>query len=162
MKTFLFNLFFSCLCIGVYSQEGLKIGISGGLPVGENAEPFTVHLQGNLDYLFHITREIHIGVTTGYSHYIGGELDGMDQDEFTYLPLGGTAQFHLSEKVKVGGDVGYAVVLKPENSDGGFFYVPKIQYSLSENTDFVLAYRGLSINSMSLSSISIGFEFGFF
>ena len=162
MKTLIITLMFSALSLSAYSQEGLKIGISGGLPIGQDAEPYTVNLQGNLDYLFHITREIHIGVTTAYSHYVGGEVDGVDQEDFTYVPLGGTAQFHISDKVKLGADLGYALILKPEDLEGGFFYVPKVQYSLSENTDLVLAYRGIAHNTISLGSISLGFEFGFF
>ena len=159
MRTLLFSFILSCGLL-TNAQEGLKIGVSGGLPIGDQSEFFTVQLQGNLDYLFHISREIHIGVTTGYSRYLGNESSGVE--DFVYLPLGATSQFHVSEKVKLGADVGYALVLEPDESEGGFFYVPKVQYSLSENTDLVLAYRGLGISDVSLGSISLGFEFGFF
>lgn len=146
----------------VFAQEGFKLGLNAGLPIGKDADPYTIHLQGNLDYLFHVTKDIHVGITTAYSRYLGEKTDNADVEDLVYVPLGGSAQFNVTDKLKFGGDLGYALILQPDASDGGIFYVPKVQYMLSPNSEIVLAYRGLTIDRASISSITIGIEFGFF
>ncbi|SDB42268.1 hypothetical protein SAMN03097699_1241 [Flavobacteriaceae bacterium MAR_2010_188] len=146
----------------MFSQEGVKFGINAGLPIGQDSKPYLIHLQGNLDYLFHISREIHVGVTTGYSRYLADKNYTPVAEDLVYIPVGGSAQFNISDELRIGGDVGYALLLQPKNADGGIFYSPKIQYRFVPKADLVLAYRGLTVNQASLSSISIGVEFGFF
>ena len=156
------KLFFLCvLLLGIeygYSQEGFKLAINAGLPMGDSSDYYMVNLSADLDYLFHVTEEIHLGIATGYSHYLAKSSEETI-DDFSFIPIGGTAQINISDDFIVGADVGFGVGIMPKENDGGFFYAPRVQYAFNENLDLVLSYQGLVTNSAQMNALSIGLEF---
>lgn len=66
----------------------------------------------------------------------------------------------MSEDFTIGADLGYAIGINPSGLDSGFYYAPRLQYGVSESIDIVLAYKGISVNSVNVSSLNLGIEFG--
>ncbi|WP_228851896.1 outer membrane beta-barrel protein [Aegicerativicinus sediminis] len=156
------KLFFLLIVIfglhNAFSQEGFKLALNAGLPMGDASDHYMVNLSADIDYLFHVTEEIHFGIATGYSHFIAKSSEET-VDDFSFIPIGGTAQFNISDDFIVGTDIGFGVGIMPKENDGGFFYAPRVQYAFNENLDLVLSYQGLVTNSVHFNALSIGLEF---
>ena len=149
---------------GYTANAQFTAGVSGGLPIGDAGDFATFAIAVDLGYLFEISDSFSAGVTTGVSHSFGDELDTgfgtVDLEDVTFLPVGGAARFNVSDAFTLGADLGYAVGLAPDGNDGGFYYSPRAQYSVSDLIDIVVAYRGVSLDGGSWDIISLGLEFG--
>ncbi len=103
-----------------------------------------------------------------YQHYFGSEEDvtlfgqtvTVEYDDFGFLPIAAAGRYAVSEEFTLGADLGYAIGLSPDGNDGGFYYAPKVQYSISDSLDIVLAYKGVSLDGGSFDALSLGVEFG--
>lgn len=143
----------------VNAQGQLKGGVNLGLPVGDAGDFTTFSIAVDLGYLFEVSDSFDAGVVTGFSHSFGDEIGGFEIDDIQFLPLAAAGRFSVSDKFAVGADLGYAVGIN-EGNDGGFYYAPRAQYSLSEGLDLVLAYRGVSRDGSSFDVLTLGVEFG--
>lgn len=95
--------------------------------------------------------------TFGDEVTIAGVTFEVDDDQF--IPIAASGRFEVAPNFTLGADVGYAIGINDGN-DGGFYYSPRAQYSVSEAIDIVAAYRGVSVNGGSWDVISAGVEFG--
>ena len=146
------------------NAQEFKAGVNVGLPIGDAGDLTTFNVTLDLAYLWEMSEEFDLGVATGYSHSFGDEVDfgfgTVEVDDFQFIPVAAAARYAVSDKFKVGADLGYAVGLNDGN-DGGFYYAPRVQYGVSESLDVVLAYRGVSLDGGSFDVITLGVEFGF-
>jgi hypothetical protein len=136
------------------SAQEANIGLSGALPIGDVGDITTFGLNLDANYLWEVSEQFDLGVAAGYHYYFGEDID------FGFLPIAAAARFNASEDFTIGADVGYALGINPDGNDGGFYYAPKIQYSVSEALDIVFAYKGVSLDGVSFDAISLGIEFG--
>ena len=145
------------------AQDGFRAGISGGLPIGDAGDLSTFAIAVDLGYLFEISDGFDAGVTTGYSHSFGDEIDilgtTIELDDVQFIPLAASGRFQVAPSFTLGADLGYAIGVNDGN-DGGFYYSPRAQYSVSDAIDIVVAYRGVSADGGSWDIISAGIEFG--
>lgn len=158
------KLFFAAFAVlafaSVSAQGQFKAGISGALPIGDAGDLSTFGVVVEAAYLFEVSESFHAGPTAGIGHYFGDEIAGFEIDDATFLPIGAAGRFGVSEDFTLGADLGYGIGIAPDGNDGGFYYSPRAQYSVSESIDIVLAYRGVSLDGGSWDSISLGVEFG--
>ncbi|WP_299364224.1 outer membrane beta-barrel protein [Winogradskyella sp.] len=147
----------------VSAQGQFKAGISGGLPIGDAGDLATFAIAVDLGYLFEISDEFDAGVTTGYSHSFGDEVtilgETFNEDDVQFIPVAASGRFEVAPDFTLGADLGYAIGIG-DDADGGFYYSPRAQYSVSEAIDIVAAYRGVSVDGGSWDIISAGIEFG--
>lgn len=145
------------------SNDGFNAGISLGLPIGDAGDGWTFNVTIDLSYLWEVSENFDAGVATGYSHSFGDSVEifgeSIDIDDAGFLPIAAAGRFNVSEDFTIGADLGYAVGISPSDNDGGFYYAPRIQYGVSESTDIVLAYRGVSLDGGSFDVITLGVEF---
>ena len=144
-------------------------GVSGGLPIGDSGDIALFSIAVDLGYLFDLDDNLSAGPITGFSHSFGddlsitnpvtGDSETIKYDDISFLPTGARIRFDISEVFTLGADLGYAFGIS-EGEDGGFYYSPKVQYSISDLIDIVLAYRGIAKQGASFDIISFGFEFG--
>lgn len=149
------------------AQEGqFKVGVHAGMPMGDASDFFSVNLGLDAAYLWKVADKFSVGATTGFSTYLAKEhtLDfgfgvsaNVKGDNYSYIPVAGTAQFSLTDKFFVGADLGYAISVG--EGDGGFLYQPKFGYQ-NEKIELYAAYKGIS-NEGSISSINLGFNYKF-
>lgn len=163
MKKLLSIFVFALLAIGANAQGQFRAGISGGLPIGDAGDFATFAIAVDLGYLFDISDEFSAGPTAGYSHSFGDEIMAgpvtINLDDVQFIPLGGAARYEVAPNFALGADLGYAIGVSDGN-DGGFYYSPRAQYSVSEAIDIVVAFRGVSLDGGSWDIISAGVEFG--
>lgn len=147
----------------VNAQDGFRAGISGGIPIGDSGDFATFAIAVDLGYLFDLSEDFKAGVATGYSHSFGDEVNilgtNVSLDDVQFIPIAASGRFDVSEQFGVGADVGYAIGINDGN-DGGFYYAPRVSYSVSEAIDIVAAFRGVSVDGGSWDIISLGVEFG--
>lgn len=148
---------------GFTANAQFTAGISGGLPIGDAGDLATFSIAVDLGYLFEISDSFSAGPTTGFSHSFGDEINvggfTFEVEDVQFVPLGAAARVEVADSFTLGGDVGYAIGINDGN-DGGFYYSPRAQYSVSDLIDIVFAYRGVSLDGGSWDIISLGLEFG--
>ena len=158
-----------CAAIAVFvltsvnAQGGLKAGINVGLVPGDFSDVASFNLTLDAAHLWEVSDQIEVGAVTGFSQTFTKEIDGFETNDVQFLPIAAAARLSISEEFTVGVDLGYAVGIN-EGNDGGFYYAPRVQYSISESLDIVAAYRGVSIDagpiSVGFNTITLGVEFG--
>ncbi len=163
-KLLLFAALIMCSITFVNAQNEFRAGISGGIPIGDAGDFATFAIAVDLGYLFEISDDFDAGVTTGYSHSFGDELDlgplgTVDLDDVQFIPVAASGRFEVAPDFTLGADVGYAIGIDDGN-DGGFYYSPRAQYSVAEAFDIVAAYRVVALDGGSWDIISLGVEFG--
>lgn len=160
-KLFLLSIIAVFGLTSVNAQGGANVGINAGLITGDFSDGYSFNLALDLNYLWEVSDQIEAGVATGYSHSFGKDVDGFKADDAQFLPLAAAGRINISEEFAVGVDLGYAIGINDGN-DGGFYYAPRVQYSVSESTDIVAAYRGASIDfgpiNLGFNTITLGVE----
>lgn len=140
------------------AQDGFRAGISGGIPVGDAGDFATFAIAVDLGYILELSDDFQAGVTTGFSHSFK-DSDVMYADDVSFLPLAASGRLALGDNFGLGADVGYAIGVN-EGNDGGFYYAPRLSYSVGDAIDIVAAFRGVSKNGGSWDIITFGIEFG--
>lgn len=157
----------SLLCLVVllgftsaYSQGHFKIGVNGGIPVGDASDVSSFQLGADVGYMFDAIPLLEVGGMLGYSHFFNdqevglGDLNFQDND-LQFLPIALSGRVNLPTFL-VGLDLGYAVGLN-DGIDGGFYYRPQVGFNFLM-LGLILSYQGISIDGSNISSINIGAE----
>lgn len=146
------------------NAQGANAGVSVGFISGDFSDGYSFNITLDGNYLWEVSDQVEAGVATGYSHTLGKDVNGVKPDAVGFLPIAAAGRFSVSEDFTVGVDLGYAIGLSPDGNDGGFYYAPKVQYSVSESIDVVAAYRGVSLDfggvTLGFNTITFGVEFG--
>lgn len=149
------------------AQSGFKIGAHVGLPVGDISDTTSFNFGVDAAYTWRVADNFDLGITTGYSHYTGKDYTNPSSGTQTVkgestgmIPVAATAQYGFNGGFFVGADLGYAFFTE-ENSDGGFYYQPKIGYTLNQKHDLYLGYKGISLDGGTVSSVNLGYAYKF-
>lgn len=137
------------------AQGTFRIGAHLGLPVGDASDysNFTYGLDAS--YLWPITDMFSAGAATGYSSYSGKD----DYINYSFIPLAATGRANFAETWFGALDLGYAIATDSD-TDGGFFYQPKVGWS-DGKVDVFVFYQGISIKDASsdLNAFGVGGAF---
>src|SRR5688572_16481453 len=98
-------------------------GANVGLPLGDAADISSVTVGGELQGEYQFNKTISAVFTTGYTHFIGKDFEGI---KFNYgvVPLLAGARFYPSAKVFIGGQLGYGFFTGDADGEG-FAYRPQ-------------------------------------
>jgi len=159
-----------CVAVAVFgftnvNAQDFNVGINGGLPMGDVEDFYTLNIGVDINYLWDVSDEFQAGASVGYSHFLGDSMNilgiSIDFEDVGFLPVAAAARYNVSDQITLGADLGYAVGISPDGMDGGVYYAPKAQYGVSDTIDIVLAYKGISVDGGTFSSLNLGVEFGF-
>ena len=132
----------------------IKVGATAGLAVP--ADNLSAAIGVDVAYQYPIAENFKLGVTSGYSHYVGKEgVDG-----FGIVPVAATGQFTVAQNVFLGADLGYAFFTGKNTEGGAFYYQPKVGYDFGVAEAF-LGYKGMSKDGYNMSSINLGAAYKF-
>nr|WP_299173703.1 hypothetical protein [uncultured Allomuricauda sp.] len=163
-KLVLFSFLITFGIFTTYSQGRFQAGGHLGLPVGDAGDLATFAIALDLAYILEIDDNISAGPTLGYSHSFGEEISvggfNVSVEDVQFLPIGGRAQFNITDQFIGRAELGYAVGINDGN-DGGFYWSPQAGYSVSETVDILLAYRSVVLNGGSWDVVSLGAAFWF-
>ena len=172
MKKFLTISFIAIFSMTSYAQDDSKDGakaleevtasLSYGFITGDST--FTGIRSGSVsvdfNFLFNVTDDLKLGAVAGASHYLyKSGRSASDYDDVLYtIPMGATFRLYTeNDRFYIGSDAGYAIGV---DTDGGFFYRPKVGMSLTDHSGITMSYSEI-IDTATLSTFSIGYEFSF-
>jgi len=138
---------------------GFKAGVHAGLPTGDIKDIYSVNMGADVAYTFLDLKIAQIGLASGYSQYVGKDLGGVKLNT-GIIPVAATGKVNLVSFF-VGADVGYAFFTGDHgNETGGFYYQPKLGFNLP-SSEIYLAYKGVSVDGGTFSSVNAGFNWKF-
>ena len=164
MKNTLLALIFSFIGLGMYAQEGFKLGFHGGLPINDfnDAVTLTVALDGG--YMYALNEVVDVGVATGFVHgfaeSFSSEAIEADFPNMQFVPLAASVRVWTSNSFSFGVDGGYAVGIN-EGNDGGLYYRPIIGYLMGPSTEVNFSYSTVELDDASWNSINLGILYTF-
>lgn len=148
-------------------RTNFRAGINAGIVVGDLSEAYSLNL--GLDVLYHwgISREIDLGVATGFNNIFGetrtineaGVTLEADFDNLQYIPLAASLRIYPTSGFKLGGDIGYAVGVS-DSSNGGLYYRPTIAVEMNQTTEINVSYAVIS-DDVEIASVLVGLLFLF-
>ena len=148
------------LCGALSAQTGFKLGAHVGIPVGDAGDVYS--FTGGVDaaYMWPVAAEFNLGVATGYSFWSGKTIMGYKVPTLGMIPIAAAAQYKISPQFSLGVDLGYGFIFADGESDGGFYYQPKVAYHLGPS-EVNLGYQGVSKDGYSYSAINLGYAYSF-
>ena len=151
-KLLLLLIFVLGTVTSAHSQGDLRLGINAGVPVGDAADYTSFNAGADVAYLMGFGDIFQVGPMVGYNHFFGED----DVDDLQFLPIAATARFGLAA-LELGLDLGYGLGIS-DDLDGGFYYRPKIGFSLF-GLGLIGSYTGISNDGDNISSVNLGLEF---
>ena len=102
--------------VNAQEKGNFKVGAHIGLPVGDLSNTHSFNIGADVAYVYPVSENLKLGVTTGYSHYFGKrERVGLGDFNFSFdfpdlgiIPLAATGQVNVGNNIFVGADLGYA------------------------------------------------------
>lgn len=158
---------------GAMNAQALKVGAHVGLPIGDFADSSSFNVGADVAFVYNVMDNLELGVTTGYSHFVGKEYS---TPSFSYMgisvpgttvksdlgivPVAATATYNLTEKFNLGADLGYAFYVGDNVDGGGMYFFPKVGYNLTENDNVFAGFKGISDDGTS-GTVSLGYTHKF-
>lgn len=152
------------LSVNIHAQKGFSIDVSVGSTLGNSSELYSYALQGNAYYLWSVSGNIDLGVTTGAIVFLGeGNNIGGSHSLFgsisdVYISFAAAVRISLLESFSAGLDTGYGFNAV---GGGGFYFRPLMAYNLKEKVMLIGSYSNINESGYIASSINLGISFGF-
>ena len=162
MKNILTLLLLLSLSTGLNAQEGFKIGLQGGIPLGDFDDQLSLVAALDVGYMWALGEVVDLGPASGY---IIGFTDSFDDSSpfadlpnVQFVPAAASLRVWPSNSFSIGADGGYAIGINDGN-DGGLYVRPIIGFLFSAFTEINLSYTNVSLDGASYSSATIGILF---
>lgn len=139
------------------SAQEIKLGVHGGVPVGDAGDYSDFLLGASVSYLWSPTGVFQVGPKIGYEQFF--VKDEFGDTDVSFLPIAAEGRVSLGDVIFAGLDLGYGVGLNDGN-DGGFYYSPKIGFGFM-SVKVIGSYSSFSRDGGSASSVNAGVEFSF-
>lgn len=159
--------FFLAFSDNINAQQGFRIEANAGVTVGDSNQFYYYTLQGNLYYLWNVSQNIDLGLTSGALVFLGNASEdwcqGCTYDDYEpelYIPLAIASRVNPSNRFAIGLDIGYAYFVHVFYDGGGFYLRPVISYNLNKKLALIGSYTNISESGYNTSAINIGINFG--
>ena len=164
MKKVLATFIMALLSIGLFAQQGMKLGIHGGLPLDEFQEELSLVAGVDLGYRWGLSEIVDLGVmvgfVNGFPEKYNRELFSEDLPNIQFIPLAASVRFWTSNSFSIGGDVGQAIGIN-EGNDGGLYYRPTIGYLMGAQTEVNVSYTGIKMDDKTWTTLTLGILYTF-
>lgn len=164
MKHLALVLIFVISSISLSAQEGFKIGVQAGLPLGDFNDLVGVVVGGDLGYAWAPNKIFDLGVKAGIIHGFAErfreETVSTKLPSIQFAPLAASVRIWPARSFSFGGDAGYALGLN-EGNDGGFYYRPQIGIQMGAQSELNLSYTGIQQDDANWSTVTLGFVYTF-
>lgn len=148
----------------VNAQEaGFRLGAHVGLPMGDAGDAYSFKLGADVAYMWPVADSFNLGVASGYQAWLGKDISyagfSYKVPTLSMIPIALSGEYKIADNFGIGADLGYGFVFADGNSDGGFYYQPKLSYSLGDNGALWLGYQGVSKDGFTNSALNLGYTF---
>lgn len=145
-----------------HAQEGLKIGVQGGIPFNDFNDEVGVVLGANIGYMWALGEVVDLGIMAGYTYgfpeKFGTDNPLVDLPSVQFAPLAISTRIWPSNSFSFGVDVGQALGINQGN-DGGLYYRPQIGFLMSANTELNISYSAIVLEEKEWNTLTLGFLF---
>ncbi|MDW5288249.1 hypothetical protein [Formosa sp. PL04] len=167
------------VCVAIFgitlsasAQEGFRVGIHGGVPLGDANDVSNFNYGADLSYLFQVRENLAIGAAGSYTTFSGDdiEIDNLPNigiDDFSFATVAGSARGEYNN-LFLTADLGYAFGvdtgdLEPafnldNDYNGGVYYQGKFGWT-NGTFDIYGYYKGISGDDLNLSAVGAGFAY---
>lgn len=159
-KLFLASAFALFGAVNAQSAGNFKLGAHIGLPTGDANTIFNFYAGADLAYMFPVSANVNLGITSGYSAFFGKNIGGFNIPTLSLIPLAGTVEYKFSPQFSLGADLGYGFLFASGTSDGGFYYQPKAAYHFGPS-EINLGYMGVTKSGSTLGAVTLGYAYSF-
>tara|TARA_B100001146_G_scaffold225077_1_gene246269 strand:+ start:156 stop:674 length:519 start_codon:yes stop_codon:yes gene_type:complete len=164
MKRIVF-LILICLSFSkISAQEGFKLGLQAGLPVGDFNERIGVVIGADTGYMWAPNKTFDLGIKAGFIHGFSEEFrEGTileDLPSFQFLPLAGSVRIWPGKTFSFGADVGQALGLNKSN-DGGFYLRPQVGFQVGPQSEVNFSYTSIDVNDEKWNTITLAYVYTF-
>jgi hypothetical protein len=134
----------------------LKLGINGGVPVGDTSDFSSFALGADLRGQYLVTAHFGIGLTVGYNNYFGKD----DFDDFGLVPVAGFARYYFQkEGVFLGLDAGYGFLTNTDDNSGGMYINPQIGYHNPNWNIYAFYQNTFAENDIDIQMVGVGVSY---
>lgn len=155
---------FAFLGMGLYAQEGLKLGIHGGLPLNDFNDDVSLMVGLDAGYMWALGEIVDLGVATGFIHGFAETFDSQaivaDLPNMQFVPLAASVRIWPSNSLSFGVDAGQALGIN-EGNDGGLYYRPILGYLMSAYAELNFSYTTVNMDDVSWNSVNVGILYTF-
>ncbi|WBU88103.1 hypothetical protein [Cellulophaga omnivescoria] len=159
MKKIALLIAFAVITVNLSAQEGLKIGIQGGIPLDDFTDKVSLMVAADVGHMWALGEVVDLGVTAGYIHGFAEKYHTdltEDLPDIQFLKAAASVRVWTSNSFSFGADLGQGFGLN-DDIDGGFYYRPQIGYLMGESTELNLSYTGIQLgNNTEWSTVTIG------
>jgi hypothetical protein len=162
MKKLFPIVLFVFLSTGLIAQEGFKIGLQGGIPIGDFDDQLSLIVAADIGYMWALGEKVDLGIASGF---INGFTDKFDSDSeladlpnVQFVPAAASFRVWPSNSFTIGAEGGYALGINDGN-DGGPYVRPLIGYLFGTFTELNLSYTYISLEGANWSSVTVGLLF---
>ncbi|MGB5818395.1 MAG: hypothetical protein WBG90_02845 [Saonia sp.] len=164
MKHIILVFTLSFLGMGLYAQEGFKIGIQGGLPFDDFNDEVGVVVGLDVGHMWALGEVVDLGVATGfiYGFQETFQTDTIltDLSDVQFIPLAGSIRIWPSDSFSLGVEGGQAFGINDGN-EGGLYYRPVIGYLMGANTELNFSYTTIELEDRSWTTVNLGVLYTF-
>lgn len=138
----------------MYGQRQFEMNL--GAPIGDAGEYYSFAGHLNFNYMFNINDNLKLGPAFGVLYYFGKTIEDPYGDTFKgsnqlILPVTIKGEYTFNERYVVGLNVGYAINLGNEFSEGGLHYRPSFGYRLTEKITAQASFSTINVADVSSS-----------
>ncbi len=162
MKNGLFALAFVFLTSSLVAQAGFKVGLQGGVPIGDFDDQLSLIVAADVGYMWALGEVVDLGVASGFINGFTDKFDTgselIDLPNVQFIPAAASFRIWPSNSFSIGGDGGYAIGIS-EGNDGGLYVRPLIGYLFGTFTELNLSYTYINLDGPTWTSVTVGLLF---
>ncbi len=156
MKSTVITAFVLFISTSLFAQDGFRIGLNAGFPIGNKAEFSSFIANLEVDHDWAVTDNINVGASAGVTVFSGKD----EFDDFKYAPILASGDITVIDALSLGTDLGYGISLE-EGFDGAFVYRFGARYGISDHIDATARYSGFSGEFGDLNGLTFGVGYRF-
>lgn len=139
--------------------SGFTLATHVGLPLGKEADFFSLDYGFDLNYLFGINEDFRAGFGAGFTQFAGKDVNGSKTKGVGFVPIYAKVEYSLSEQIAAYGNLGYGIAT--DQGSGGINVVAGAKYMVKKKVGLGFEYRSILVEGGSFSSIGLAACFDF-
>ena len=164
MKNKTLTIVFTLLSTILFAQEGFKLGIQAGLPIGDYNDRVGVVIGADAGYMWAPGELIDLGVKVGIVHGFPEKFktgtSTVESASIQFVPVAASVRIWPSRSFSFGADIGQAFGFDEKNK-GGLYYRPQIGFLMGAQTELNFSYTGINQDKETFSTITMGIVYTF-
>ncbi|WP_245224901.1 hypothetical protein [Pseudozobellia sp. WGM2] len=164
MKRIVILALFCLTYISIHAQEGFKLGLQSGLPLGDFNERIGVVIGADMGYMWAPNKAFDLGIKGGIIHGFAEEFrEGTileDLPSMQFAPLAASVRIWPGKTFSFGGDIGQAFGLNSGN-DGGLYLRPQLGFQVGPKSEVNFSYTSINVDEEKWSTVTIAYVYTF-